>query len=80
MRDAIIGIVLFLIIAFAISKRNKKEYVSFSESQSNIKFYKKKWYWGINMNLVRVIAYAALICVVAIIMVGGGFYLLQTIY
>jgi len=79
MRDAIIGITLFLIIAFAISKRNKKECIRFSESGSTIKIYKRKWYKSFNMNFVRVIAYAALICVGAMIVVGGGFYLLQNI-
>jgi len=75
MRLWLIGIVLFIALTFIIYRRNKKEYVSFSELNSNTKFYKRKWFWKYETH-IKVLCIGLVICGVGIALTSGVVYLL----
>ena len=73
MKEWIMGSALFILL-FIIFKRNNRERVSFSQSQTNIKIYKRKWWWKLE-NMIKPIGFAILIIIGCSVIAFGGIYL-----
>lgn len=60
----IIGIIIAVLFLFVVWKRNHR--VKVQIHNGNIKTYKQKWYWKVNQDVIRVMAFAGGICLIAI--------------